>query len=176
MSPVTDEFLLAFGDLIHQAANVEVGLKVSLAGMLDIRPTLILLLAEPYSGAKLREIVKTIAGEQSWPDGALDRLAEIVGRSRQHTTLRNHVAHSRWHKGVREGSIKPIGLKLKNDRAAYFGHLDDERDWTAEEIRACASQLRKLCAEILDFNDEFGLTERLANNLPSLKWTPGQDD
>jgi hypothetical protein len=148
-----------------------VGLKVSLAGMLDIHPSIILLLADPYSSApKLREIVKTVASEQSWPEGALERLGDIVGRSRQHTTLRNHIAHSRWREGTRSSSIKPIGLKMKNDRAAYFGHLDDERDWTSQENRHCAKQLRSLCDEIIKFNDDYGLTDRIAKNLPRAKW------
>lgn len=169
MAELSDDFARAFGHLVYQAANVETGLKVCLAAMLDIRPVHVLALAEPYTGPQLRQVVKSLAKSSPWPDGALDRLVELIGRSKAHKYLRNHVAHSRWTDGTRNGAIKPIGMKINNEKIEVFGHRDDEKDWLPEEIVKAAEELREFCDELIAFNDEFGLTERLENRLPEKK-------
>jgi len=166
MDGLSDDFARAFGHLVYQAANVETGLKVCLAAMVDIRPVHVLALAEPYTGPQLRQVVKSLAKSSPWPDGALDRLVELIGRSKSHKSLRNYVAHSRWTDGVRDGAIKPIGMKINNEKIETFGHKDDEKDWLPNEIMKAAEDLRKFCGDLIAFNDEFGLTERLENRLP----------
>jgi len=121
MAELSDDFARAFGHLVYQAANVETGLKVCLAAMLNIRPVHVLALAEPYTGPQLRQVVKSLAKSSPWPDGALDRLVELIGRSKANKNLRNHVAHSRWTKGTREGSIKPMGMKINNEKIEPSG-------------------------------------------------------
>jgi len=166
MEGLSDDFAKAFGHLVYQSANVETGLKVCLAGMIDIRPIHVLALAEPYTGPQLRQVVKSLAKSSHWPDGALEHLVELIGRSKAHKNLRNHIAHSRWTKGTREGSIKPMGMKINNEKIQTFGHKDEEEDWLPSEIMDAAEELRVFCGDLLAFNDKFGLTERLEKRLP----------
>ena len=59
-----------------------------------------------------------------------------------------------------------MGMKINNEKIETFGHKDDEKDWLPDEIMHAAEDLRKFCGDLIAFNDEFGLTERLENRLP----------
>ncbi|QLC23786.1 hypothetical protein HFP57_01215 [Parasphingopyxis algicola] len=165
MVDINDEFAHAFGNVVHQSANFETGLKITLAGILDIRPRQVLILVEPYSAPKLRGVLKSIARQSAWPEGALEELVGLIGQGKAHIPLRNHIAHSRWTEGVRQNSIKPIGLKINNENVAYFGNDDEERDWLAEEIAIAGNELRMVCERLTAFNDKFGLTDKIAAHL-----------
>ena len=155
----------AFGALTHHYACVETGLKITLAGILNINLGLVLILAEPYSAVNLRKVIKSVAKMHEWKSGRLDQLMQIVGDLKVHGQLRNQIAHSRWTNGTRPNSIKPRNVDIRSESARFIGDDPEERDWTADEIQECAEQLIQLNARVVRFNHESGLTERIERNM-----------
>jgi hypothetical protein len=172
MNVVNKAHIKAFGSLTYHYAQVEVSFQKLLAGMLDIDPKVAIILAAPYRAVDLRNVVKSVAKELEWPDGALEKLIQIVGDSKPASQLRNHVAHSQWIAGTRPTSIKPIGLDIRQERARLYGHLDEERDWTAPEIEEVAGSLNALVTRIVIFAQETGLAANIARRASERKRRP----
>lgn len=159
------EHLNAFGSLIHHYASVETGLKIVLAGVLNVRLRLILIMTEPYGALDLRRVAKAIAKEHNWPGKSLDTFVQIVGDVKPISPLRNYIAHCRWTEGTRPGAIKPRRVDIREEKARYFGDEDDERDWTAKEIQAEADKLITINARLVQLLADTGLDKRIEANI-----------
>lgn len=169
MTGVTEAHFKAFGALTYHYAQVEVNLQKCLAGMLDINPKVAIILSAPYRAVDLRRVVKSVAKELEWPNGALEEFVGIVGESKEPSQLRNHIAHSQWVPGKRTGAIKPIGLDILNEKARTFGHLEEERDWTADEIENVASKLADLVIRIVQFSQKTNIASNIAKHVTRLR-------
>jgi hypothetical protein len=169
MTLLSDAHLRAFGALTYQYAQVEVSFQKCLAGMLDINPKVAIILAAPYRAVDLRNVLKSVAKELDWPDEALEKFIQIVGDSKPAGNLRNHIAHSQWVPGTRPGSIKPIGLDIRNERARLFGHLEDERDWTAQEIEDEARKLEGLVQRMVEFSQQTDIVSNISRHVARLR-------
>jgi hypothetical protein len=166
MANLSEAHIKAFGSLTYQYAQIEANLQKCLAGMLGVNPKIAIIVAAPYRMVDLRQVVKCVAKEMDWPDeAALDRLMQIIGDSKPASRLRNYIAHSQWVDGKRRGSIKPIGMDIRNENTRLFGHIDDEQDWTANEIEGVAAKLQDVCHRIVKFAQETGIAANIARHI-----------
>jgi hypothetical protein len=166
MPNLSEAHIKAFGSLTYQYAQVEANLQKCLAGMLDVNPKVAIIVSAPYGIVDLRRVVKSVAKEMDWPDEqTLEKLMQIIGDSKPASRLRNNVAHSQWVDGLRPGSIKPIGLDIRNENARLYGHVEEEQDWTAEEIEGEATKLRELCRRIVEFAQDTGIAANIARHI-----------
>lgn len=166
MANLSEAHIKAFGSLTYQYAQVEANLQKCLAGMLNINPKVAIIVSAPYRMVDLRKVVKCVAKEMDWPDETtLEKLMQIVGDSKPASQLRNYIAHSQWVDGKRPRSIKPIGMDIRNENTRLYGHDDEERDWTAEEIEEEAAKLDDISRRILKFAQETGIVDNITRQI-----------
>jgi hypothetical protein len=165
MTGVTEDHLTAFGAVAYNYAIVENEFKKILSAMIDADPKIVIIMADPYSAVSLRKVLKSVARELHWPDDQFSEFCCIVGESKPFGFLRNHIAHSQWRPGARAGSIKPIGLDIKLERARLFGDKSEEVDYTAKEIMEVAKNIEKLQLRIAKFCKKYGLYDNIRDKI-----------
>lgn len=152
----------AFGTIVHFYACAESGIKITLTGMLDIDLVELLILTEPASSFDLRNVAKSIAKQRCTKPKELERFIQIVGDLGAFGPLRNAIGHSRWTKGKRRGSIKPLGIDIRSGSVRLVGKEPDERDWTAKELKAEGQKLRAINQRLVQFMRDNGIIEAMA--------------
>ena len=136
-----------------------------LAGLAEMDLRIMLIFTEPYSAVNLRNVCKSIAKAKYLPGDPLgERFCQIAGDLGSYGSLRNHIAHSRWTKGQREGSIRPFGVDIRSGNPKFHGQGEGERDWTAEEITEQADNLFNLNRRIVQFMRDAGITAAMEAN------------
>ncbi|WP_069055334.1 hypothetical protein [Bosea sp. RAC05] len=158
---VTEEHIAAFGSIIHYYAYAESGIKITLAGLLDMDLREMLILSEPYSSMNLRTVAKSIVKERLGPGKEADQFIQLIGELGTFGPLRNAIAHQRWTKGARPGSIRPFHLDIRSGSALLKGQSDTEKDWTAAELAAEGDRARKLNASIVRYMQSSGIIDRM---------------
>jgi hypothetical protein len=149
LSPVTKEHLLGFGGITHYYAVAETGIKIGLAAVLGVELIDVLIMCEPYSSLDLRNVAKSVAKAHEPITPEVERFLQLVGDFGAFSSIRNLIAHSRWREGIREGSIRPSRLDIRDGKARTYGLEDGERDWTADDLFSEANKL-------VDFNRRIG--------------------
>lgn len=158
MALPSNEFKQAFGSHIYEYAALEFGIKGTLGYILKIDTLEAFIIGEPYSSMALRNVAKSITKESSLSDQQKEKFVHILGEFGGQSRLRNYIAHSRWRKGDREGSLKPVGFDIRSGKAKMIGHDKDEKDYTAAEIKQEADKLKKLAAALVYFHMDCGFT------------------
>ena len=70
-----------------------------------------------------------------------ERFVALVGEVSGFGTLRNHIAHNRWMRGTRPGSIRPTLIDIRQGRADAKGFEDEELDYTSKDFAKSANAL-----------------------------------
>ena len=162
---VTRDHMTAFGAITHYYACAESGLKICLAGMAEMDLRVMLIFTEPYSAVNLRNVCKSIAKAKYLPDDPLGpRFTQLAGDLGAFGPLRNHIAHSRWTRGQRQGSIRPFGVDIRSGAPKFHGLDPSERDWTSDELLTEADKLSLLNRRIVQFITDSGISEAMAEN------------
>ena len=161
MAIPSDSCLLAFGRIVYWYAQVEFGIKATIAGILDIHIQDAQVLTEPYNALALRNVAKSIAKSADLADRHLNEFVHIVGGFQAASLLRNTVAHSRWTEGTRPGSIRPTRMEIRNGRAQPMGWDASEPDYTADDFNEAAKKLILLNARLLELHSQSCIRERI---------------
>ncbi|MFN3726646.1 MAG: hypothetical protein ACK4SZ_10110 [Allosphingosinicella sp.] len=148
----------AFGQIVHFYASVEFGIKACLAGILEVPLIESLIMCEPYSAAQLKNVAKSITKESRLSDKDKETFCHIVGEWSGFSSLRNQIAHNRWSRGSRPGSIIPVGIDIRSGRAIWIVK-EDSRDWLAPELSEEADKIGKVNARLQRFHNETGIAE-----------------
>ncbi len=156
--------LLAFGAITHYYASAESGIKIVLAGMLEIDLAEFLILTEPHSSLDLRNVAKSIAKHRFKQTPEIEQFRQIVGDLGSFGALRNNIAHSRWSRGSRRNSIKPFRIDIRSGVAKFHGAEEEECDWTTGELIAEADKLIRLNRRITQLLVDTGIAARMAAN------------
>ena len=160
----TGKQLDAFGRIINYYADAETGIKIALAGMLEIDMFELLVLTEPYSSLDLRNVAKSIAKHRFDAGRERDQFCQLVGDLGAFGPLRNNIAHSRWTKGERRGSIKPHRVDIRSGVVKFHGAEEGERDWTTKELQAEVLKLLLLNRRIVQFMQVTGIAASIFGN------------
>lgn len=163
---LSDKHFEAFGRIVSAYASCETGIKLSLAGILNALPHEIMILSEPYSSLGLRNVSKSIA-KLRLPQDHQEQFMQLIGEFGGYAQLRNHIAHNRWTRGTRIGSIRPVQMDIRSGKAKPKGYDPEEPDFTLEEIGLRANQLFELNSKIVEFMIGAGLSENIEKRLES---------
>ena len=164
MATPSDAHLLAFGRIIHNFASVEMGIKITVSGVLEVHLDAALIAFQPYSATDLRNVAKSLSKERLKPKDA-EQFCCIIGDWFKFNTLRNVIAHSRWTDGQRPRSIKPRRLNIRQGKADWFGNKLDEEDFTAEELEARAEELHLINERTKKFLQTSGLADVIESKI-----------
>lgn len=151
-----------FGAITHHYASVEFGIKITLSAILDITAFHGLVLTEPHTSVSLRNVAKAIAKQSLFPAQHTTTFLNIIGEHASYGPLRNAIGHSRWTDGTRRYAFKPSGLDIRSGAVKWRGFDEDEKDWTAKELRDVAAKLYKLDRRLVQLLDDSGLTKSMA--------------
>jgi hypothetical protein len=155
---LTSHHFEVFGRVINAYATVETGIQIALSGILRVHLSEAMVITSPYSAAQLKNVAKSIAKIKLRPELA-EQFVSLVGRWSAHSRLRNDIAHNRWTKGGKPGSIKPVYINIRDDKARFGGYDEEERDWTTDEIGKAFNQLASINEEIKTFLVDSGLDD-----------------
>lgn len=161
MSIVSNAHLLEFGRIVHFYASVEWGIRCMLAGILETPLVEALVVSEPYSAATLKNVANSAVKLSRLPEKAQTEFTQIVGTWSSFAALRNAIAHNRWEKGERDGSIRAVRVDIRSGKAKLIG-VGDDKDWTAEELHAETVSLHNLNERAKKFYFETGIAEKIA--------------
>lgn len=161
MTVPSADCLAGFGAIIYWYAQVEFGVKSVLAGVLDIHMYDMMILAEPYSAANLRNVAKSIVKDSAMNKANQTIFIGLVGEFGTFGTIRNTVAHRRWTAGTRPGSIRAVGLDIRSGAAKSLGLDPSEKDYLAADLFAQAEKLIELNLRFVRFIQTSGLEARI---------------
>jgi hypothetical protein len=153
-----DTHMNAFGRIAYGYANVEVGIKFCIGGMLQLNSGHAMTITAPYQAYSVASVAKCLADETLKPELA-KRLRKLINRWIEYTSLRTAVAHHRWRPGTRPDSIRPTFFDIKTGEIEVKGFDPTERDYTTPELFALANELWQLRGDVLKFMHEAGLNE-----------------
>lgn len=181
-TPVSNHQFMAFGQIIYMYANVEIGIKLCLAGILRMHPHDALTIAAPYSATHLENVAKSTAKQYLKPELAKE-FCDIIGRWKSRSSIRTAIAHHRWRKGGRDETIKPTHYDVRAGKLKIRGFDDDETDYTAEELFKIALELNDTNQMLVQFFNDSGLAEivdaiekKTADNIMFSAALEGMDD
>ena len=153
-----DAFMSEFGRIVHLFAVCEVDIKLAIAAMSEISPTIAGVLGEPYGAQNVKNVASSIAKLRLDPS-LQEEFSGIIGEIFSFSKLRNQIAHNRWIPGKRRNSFKPMRVNIRNNKAEFIGLDDEERDYTAKELNAEYQRLYKFDCKLIDFMEKSGLFE-----------------
>ncbi|TIX43027.1 MAG: hypothetical protein E5W81_06185 [Mesorhizobium sp.] len=155
-----------FGRIISGSALVEMGLKITISGMLHSHQTFVHVLTAPYNSIDLYNVSKSMAKlYYQEGDKHRDELVGLIGRYKGHSRLRNHIAHAFWVPGSRDKSIRPASMSVREGHASGKGFSADEPDYTLTELEEAARDLSNLYTDLKDFLNRSGLAASIAENM-----------
>jgi hypothetical protein len=163
---LNDDHYCAFGRIVFWYATVEVGIKYCVAGMLQVPLENAMITSAPYTAYHLNSVAKSLAAENLAPPWS-GQLISIINKWNEYTNIRTCVAHHRWRAGVREGSIRPTFFEVKTGEAVVKGFAEKDRDYTAKELSALATELSLINESIKKFLVESGLMASIKKNTPA---------
>lgn len=153
---LTDKHFEAFGRIVYNYASAEVGIKFAVCGMLHTPLHRGMLTLSTITATNLGNTAKSLALACLKPEWQHE-LTGLVSRWLKHNDLRIRVAHHRWRAGDRADSVKPVFWEVRKGRPELIGHLEDETDWTLEDLVGAANELAQVKDDINDFLTRSGL-------------------
>lgn len=155
---LSDEHYRVFGGIIVGFAKAEIGIKMTLAGLLKIDLLDALAITAPYGSVSLRNVAKSIA-KLKWEDRPelLAEFLHLVGKIKGRATMRNDIAHNLWRVGRRPSSIAPMYVSVREDRADLIGLGEEHRDYLLDEFSDAAVELNDMNMLLSAFWEKAGL-------------------
>lgn len=160
---LTEKHYEAFGRIIASYAHAESLVKMSIAGLVPVPLSVVMIMSEPYNALALRNVAKSLAKLHDDPE-LTESMVGLIGRLGSFSSLRNDIAHLRWTNGTRPGSVRPIRLDIRQGRPVHKGFGDDEPDFTIDDLAKKANALFQLYRDIRQFLLDSGLAVAIAKN------------
>lgn len=156
----------AVGSFVMHYAAVEVEFKIFLGVLMDLSIYEVSVLAEPYTTQSLRNTFKSAVTLKLPPDDPnREVLIQFMGRFKEFSSIRNHLAHSKWVAGTRPRSYKPIYVTTRDGKAKFIGTSTSEPDYTSAELIKQARKLAALLNDLLVFKVQSGYNEIIERNM-----------
>lgn len=152
---VTRDHLTAFGGIVYVFAKIEFALQAMIGALAGTSLQVAVFMTGELGYRAKHNCLSNLASIAR--PGIVEELDVLLERVQRYSALRNHVAHSLWKPGLRPTSIKPIGVNPRSGKARILGVMDDEKEWTLEEIWNEGHQLEVLHKELFDFFERTGL-------------------
>lgn len=83
----------------------------------------------------------------------IDLIQKIIGKCEELNRIRNDVAHGLWHNGRRPRSITPLGVKAKGGNIKLRSVLENQPDYTPEDLYKVADELHLFASAVLEIVD-----------------------
>lgn len=167
-SAIMPEHAMQFGFIINIFAKIELQMQIAAAGILDTDlGTALILMSDTHYRQKqttLRNLYATL-GIDGYPNPKLIEILDAVGKL---SKLRNHIAHSTWTAGRKPGSIKPMGIMLRGGIPKPYGHEENEKNYTVEDLVASARRLEAISRQFDKFLSETGLGAKVQANIDAI--------
>jgi hypothetical protein len=140
--PTTHDHLLAFGSIVQDFARFERIVEICISKILSSDHALTTVAISNLGYNAKCEALKSLLYLTPWPDqDRADTVLKFISDFNIQAPLRNSIAHHVWTEGKRPGSIKPLSARSRGGRAKFQGMLNDERDYTADELYQIADSL-----------------------------------
>lgn len=149
------------GYFITSYAKIESGLRFFIAHALNVPVHIASVVCAPYGGRDFINVAKSLAKLQFLSNDDKEEFTQLLGRFKEHKALRNAIAHHIWTDSKRPGAVRPMYSTVWNERAEFYGHDDEEPDYTAEDIVSACQKLDKLHSDLVDFYNSRGVTEHI---------------
>ena len=167
--PVTKEHALWFGFIISLFARFESHLNIAVAGILNTDVATGAILIGDMSYRQKRQTVKHLNSTIGVNGHFNKDLVEALDDAHQHSSLRNWIAHATWVRGQRPNSIKPMQLRLRGKAPDPIGVDEEERDYTAKELKAAAKDLDAAGLKLMRVLRETGLLDKVEANIEAMR-------
>ena len=161
---LTDYHFNAFGRITYGYAHIETGIKIAMAGILQVSLHDILVLTAPYSARNLKDAAKA-ASKDHLKQPHQDTMIQIIGDWSAISRIRNHIAHNRWAEGTRTGAIKPMYYSISDGKTRTFGDDDTESDYTPDDLHMVMKTLEDTNQRLKNFLKETGLAESIERKM-----------
>jgi len=162
----------ALGGFMTRYAAAEMEIKLILSAILDLSIYEFAVVAEPYSGATLRNVAKSIVKLKLAPDDPMrDKLLQAIGTLYSYSTLRNQIAHAKWAPGRRPDSIQPLYVQTRSGRARFVGSNDEDDDYTTEELVNLANEVKAINNRLYDLKLEGGYNAIIERNMSRKRYS-----
>ena len=148
--PMTVTHFTLFGQIVCAYALAETLLKQALAVALETDPRVVFALTDRVASISLINKAKALCAH-ILEEKERDSLIELAARLEAAGLLRNHIAHSQWAAGTREGSIRPSGIQVRSRGLDAKGFDDKEPDYTLSELNDAANEIYQLGSDIIAY-------------------------
>ncbi|MTJ82175.1 MAG: hypothetical protein F8N37_14370 [Telmatospirillum sp.] len=159
---VAPQHLLAFGAIVQWFARHEYLMQTAMAGITGTDLSTILVLTAGLSYTAKRDALASLTHTTGLPEPVGEAVRTYLDDLNRHNGLRNAVAHSMWVPGSRPDSIKPMRLIVRGGIGKPVGHIEDERDYLAEELLQVATDVAGIYQRFVEFLLSSGLVREVA--------------
>jgi len=143
---ISDEHYVAFGMITNALADLDGMLNAVIIAVVRQHPvTLTPILGMLNAKDKRDFIVTMMKGLKSPTDSK--QMEKLMSRLKTLSDLRNNIAHNRWKEGRKNGTIKPLVMRAR-EKLHITGLGDNEKEWTAKELRAEAENCKQLARDL----------------------------
>ena len=147
---LTDHHFYLFGYIVHQCAVIESGLNFYISDFLCVDTVVAGIITKPYTARQFRNVVSSLLALEN-RDQLNTELKHLLGEFNRISKFRNLIAHSRWKKGTRPNSIKPMSIEINDNKLKFKGMQEDEKDYTLQDIEEYGVSAEKLRSDFLAF-------------------------
>ena len=153
---LTSEHYRAFGRIVQAFVSVETLYAHIILRVFKIPDDAGAFVMSAYGYDNLKNFIKTMVSE--WGASEEDKKAcgDLIDGLKTKYKLRNYVAHTPWKPGHRAGSIKPMVIKTRGT-LVILGTEHNEKDWTAEELHAEATDILQRGIAVAAFFQDRGV-------------------
>jgi hypothetical protein len=162
----------AIGVFVMHYAAIETEFKLILSAIMDLSIYEFSILSEPYTTQDVRNVMRSMVKHKLPPDQPeREKLIQFVGAFNTFSRLRNQIAHSKWTLGERSGSIKPLGVDIRNGKAKFIGNDPGEKDYTASELVDQCARIGKLYDDLVEFKMKSGYNDIIVRNMHRARYS-----
>ena len=165
---ITDKHFEAWGRIVWAYAQMESGIKLSMAGILDMLLHEMIILTNPHSASQLKSVAKSIA-KLKLSESDAEEFSQILGDWSASSRIRNHISHNRWTFGNRPTSLTPSFIDTHSGKAKFKGASEADEDFTLEDFGGIADKLFRSNVRLVEFMARTGLTKKTELRLQAEK-------
>lgn len=156
---LSERHVHAFGHIVLQYAKIERGFMFYLGHIMGMSIPDIAILTAPYGSRDYRNVIKSLLNKpgSSQSDAEKSQMAQFFGEFQRLGRIRNHIAHSGWIAGEKLGTVKPIGIDIRDDKPKFVGADPNETEYSLEDIEQLAAASDNLHTDMTKYFIALGM-------------------
>ncbi len=152
--PVPSKYLEKIGDITVSFASLENEIEFFIWALLESNHSIGQIITAELSFKKLRAVLVSLYKERYGENNNYKKLIDLMNRAGKIEEKRNQITHSLWGSAIdlRTGKDIDIVARLKTTAKEKFGLRSIIETFTVSDLSKIARDIKKLAAEIQDFN------------------------